>query len=209
MNILSLEYFVIIPMLVFCSSCGCNLFKVSYMMSVTALGNCCCRTSLGYWAVPHHVIVIFPWLWSFLCRGVRAMCVLFLPVVVGSAVCTFQRLIFAEVRSALMQSGDKENYKVLFPLDSKACWRSCYSGYSFLSPCLWQPFVDDSPFLFSSKVDTFLCGSSTLSSLGNLLLAQIVSGTLRAAWATGAPGAGEWWNSEQDSCRLLVLVLYE
>lgn len=174
----------------------------SFKKSVTALGNGCCGASPGYWAVPHNVIVIFPWLWSFLCKGVRGMCGLFLPVAVGSAVCTFQRLTFAEVKSALMQSGDTENYKVPFPLDSKACWRSCYSGCHFLSPWLWQPFVDDSPFHFSSQVYTSLRGSSALSGLGNLLLAQIISGILRAVWATGTPGAGEWWNSKQDSCRL-------
>lgn len=150
------------PCLFLCFSCACNLLKVSHMVGVTALGNGCCRGSLGYWAVPQNVIVIFPWLWSFLCRGVGGMSGLFLPVVVGSAVCTFQRLVFAEVRNALMQSGDEENDKVLFPLDSKACWRNCCSGYSFLSPWLWQPFVDNSPFLFSSQVYTLLCHSSVI-----------------------------------------------
>lgn len=69
---------------------------------------------------------------------------LLLPVVVDSAVCTFQRLVFAEVRSALMPSGDKENDRCLFLWTAKPVGGAVNSGYSFLSPlvmttlCRWQ-----------------------------------------------------------------------
>lgn len=68
------------------------------MASVTSLGNGCCRACLGYWAVPHNVIVILPWLWSFLCKGVKGVCCLFLPVVVGSTACTSQSLVLQKWR---------------------------------------------------------------------------------------------------------------